>query len=33
MVHNRTTNFWNLAAQLSLGGVALALPLRREDTL
>jgi hypothetical protein len=33
MVYNRTTNFWNLAAQFSLGGVALALPLRREDTL
>jgi len=31
MVHNRTTNFWNLAAQLFLGSIA--LPLRREDTL
>ena len=31
MVNNRTTNFWNLAAPFSLGGVALAL--RREDTL
>jgi hypothetical protein len=31
MLHNRTTKFWNLAAQFSLGGVA--LPLRLEDTL
>jgi hypothetical protein len=33
MVHNRTANFRNLAAQLSLGSIALALPLHREDML
>jgi len=33
MVHNRTTNLRNLAAQFFLGGIALALQLHREDTL
>jgi len=32
MVHNRTTNLRNLAAQFFLG-IALALQLHREDTL